>query len=402
MAVPVGWKKEGGGFYSTPISSGTKDVNTKLVSNLDGKQQIIDRDTNKVIYERNLGDDKWTTKDNGLAKKIPNAARLQKSATSQTYRLIDNAGTDNQKTAANNSKTFQSLSNRDLDLTPLKQDAFNPEPTVASGFSGRLQYPLIMTDQQDKIRFTACEIVPGSKATYVKKDDSIYIATQSPIQDTNTVKWGESQMNAIEQGAMNLARDLVDGGNPGDTMQQAMKAMAESGQAFSAEIKEYMFGAAAGRPDAFTRTTKKILNPNLELLFQGPQLRSFQMQFKMSPRDESEAKVVKSIIKYFKRHMAVRKDSTGVFLKSPHVFTVQYLNGSEIHKSIGKISPKISGETKACALLSCNVDYTPLGSYATYDDSEATMVAYNLNLQFQEIEPIYDTDYFEDDHSIGY
>jgi len=52
------------------------------------------------------------------------------------------------------------------------------------------------------------------------------------------------------------------------------------------------------------------------------------------------------------------------------------------------------------------VDYSPLGQYATYNDGDGTMVKYTINLTFQEIEPIYDTDYFQDavgsKHSIGY
>lgn len=63
------------------------------------------------------------------------------------------------------------------------------------------------------------------------------------------------------------------------------------------------------------------------------------------------------------------------------------------HPSIGLI--------KRCALRSCTVDYTPLGSYMTYEDSDATMVSYNISLQFQEIIPVYSSDY-DDKHDIGY
>ena len=116
----------------------------------------------------------------------------------------------------------------------------------------------------------------------------------------------------------------------------------------------------------------------------------------MSARSQTEADKIKKIIKYFKYHMAVRKEQ-GLFLRAPHVFTIQYCKGNkEGHPGINLISP--TDDTKACALTNCSVDYTPLGSYATYEDG--TMVAYTLSLQFQEITPIYDTDY--DDHPIGY
>jgi hypothetical protein len=50
---------------------------------------------------------------------------------------------------------------------------------------------------------------------------------------------------------------------------------------------------------------------------------------------------------------------------------------------------------KYCALQNFSVDYTPLGSYTTYEDG--TMVAYSLSMQFQELVPIYDKDYMDKD-----
>lgn len=409
MALPLGWKKESNGSYRLGLTA-SGNVQTELVTNLNGRQQIVEKGTNKVIYERNPNDTTWTTKDNTLNQRIGgNKDALLSTASGSSYRLISSEGTDAQKTSANNSKTFKSFANAGIDNTKLQQDAQKAEPTVtqqsqtvASG--KRFQYPIGMTDAQDKIRFTAVEIVPGKKSEYIQKDASIYIAAQGPIQDTNAVKWGEGTLNAAEQASLTKAQQLiVEGKDPGTVAQAAATEITEWMKKNSAEVGEYMAGLAIGKPEVFTRSTGKILNPNLELLFQGPQLRSFQMSFKMSARDRVEAAIIRGIIKYFKRHMAVRRDTTATFLKAPHVFTIQYLKGSEIHPSIGKISPKISGKTKACALLAMQTDYTPLGSYATYNDPEGTMVAYTINLQFQEIEPIYDTDYFEDDkHPIGY
>ena len=61
-----------------------------------------------------------------------------------------------------------------------------------------------------------------------------------------------------------------------------------------------------------------------------------------------------------------------------------------------------------CALQNCSVDYTPLQTYMTYDDTqdpEASMVSYNMTLTFSEITPIYQQDYDAPDvvgHSIGF
>jgi hypothetical protein len=59
---------------------------------------------------------------------------------------------------------------------------------------------------------------------------------------------------------------------------------------------------------------------------------------------------------------------------------------------------------KECALTGFNVSYTPDGNYATYEDS--SMVSYELQFSFQELEPIYNDDYTKVDRNmdthIGY
>jgi len=154
----------------------------------------------------------------------------------------------------------------------------------------------------------------------------------------------------------------------------------------------YLAEQAVGVQNLLSRATGQVLNPNLELLFNGPALRSFNFTFKLSPRSGTEADEVKKIINFFKKNMAVRVVEGNIFLKSPYVFQIKYWKGTSEHQSINLI--------KTCALQSCSVDYTPLGSYMTYEDEAATMVSYNISLQFQEIEPVYSDDY--DTHPIGY
>ena len=74
----------------------------------------------------------------------------------------------------------------------------------------------------------------------------------------------------------------------------------------------------------------------------------------------------------------------------------------EFHsETVGPYSPRDGTEVrhpsinmiKKCALTSCNVQYTPNNTYMTYDDPFRTMQAYQLTLQFGELDPIYDDDY---------
>jgi len=133
------------------------------------------------------------------------------------------------------------------------------------------------------------------------------------------------------------------------------------------------------------RSTGEIMNPNMELLFNGPSLRSFRFQFKLTPRGKTEADEVRKIIRTFKEHMAPKVSNAGTFLKTPDVFELRYRKGTDPHPFLHRF--------KQCFLKEVNVNYTGEGTYATYDDG--TPVSMIMDLSFQEIEPIYDTDYGE-------
>ena len=93
--------------------------------------------------------------------------------------------------------------------------------------------------------------------------------------------------------------------------------------------------------------------------------------------------------------MSPQRTPSNIFLKSPHTFKIRYLhrgqNGEE-HKYIGKI--------KECALQNFTVDYTPEGQYATFYDG--VMVSYEINMQFTELEPIFNEDNDKNYGEIGF
>lgn len=277
---------------------------------------------------------------------------------------------------------------------------------------GGLRYPADMDEKQDKIKFQAVKIKDRPDNLETPKYEKVgggpvVLGIQAPISDQNSVDWGPGTINAIEQKLYEKSKEMM-GDNKNLNPQPPFDAKT-LGNVLSdnkSRIQSYLGGLAAGVNNILARTDGVILNPNLELLFQGPQLRPFSFQFKLSARNAAEAKNIKSIIKYFKYNMAVRKER-GLFLKAPHVFTIRYIKGNdENHPGINLISP--TDDEKACALTNCSVDYTPLGTYMTYEDTEdyassGTMVSYTLSLQFQEITPIYDEDYMkEKQHPIGF
>lgn len=305
-----------------------------------------------------------------------------------------------------------------------------------------LRYPRDLNFNQDRIVFTAVEIDPRSEnfvagqganlggigsnvnkdniegslsafnipgPTYQKVAGSVHIAIQSPIQDQLATEWTTDSITAIDALVYNMSASLIETAN-GDAgsqqegtqgFQTALNQAVGGAKSNVGRLQRMFAGQAAGLNNILARTDGVVQNPNLELVFQGPQLRPFSFTFKLSARNEAEGNDIKTIIKYFKRHMMPRKEKESIFLRAPQVFTIMYTKGetSDPHPSINKISP--TQEKRACALTNMSVDYTPLGSYMTFNDKNATMVAYTISLQFQEIEPLYSGDY-DDSHAIGY
>jgi len=283
----------------------------------------------------------------------------------------------------------------------------NPSQSLEFSTPAGLRYPKDITSKQDRVKFQAAELLARSspsgegslsggfafefpKPSMKSVDGPVIIAIQAPISDQNSVDWGPNTINAVDSALYNASYKLMEGGDASQQVSDFLKNIIGSAGDYSGRIQRLLAGQAAGVNNILARTDNVVLNPNLELLFQGPQLRPFAFSFKMSARNQPEANEIRAIINYFKYHMAVRQES-GLFLKAPHVFKIQYEKGeNELHPGINLIAP-IVREDKACALTNFSVDYTPLGSYMTYPDG--TMVSYTLNLQFQEITPILDTDY---------
>lgn len=313
-------------------------------------------------------------------------------------------------------------------------------------------YPIDMAPAQDRMEFTVWKYDPNNRNinspsttipafgqtgggdvtagyTQVGGAGFVYLPV-TRISDTNSVDWQEDKINEFQRSLGNLSLGLMQSLSE-DAYQEAFKQggnlfqFAKNNNSFGNLVRLSLAGQAIGVNGLLTRATGAILNPNLELLFNGPILRQFGFGFDLLSKNKAEADRVKEIIKFFKQNMAVRdgvgsigessplgnnvstniNEGTSVFLNSPYVFRIKYLAGAtgddvnaKDHQSIGRI--------KMCALQSCNVDYTPMGSYMTFNDIDGdntiinTMFMYRLNLQFKELTPIYSSDYTT--HKIGF
>lgn len=290
----------------------------------------------------------------------------------------------------------------------------NGSPTAPSGAGTILRYPKNNTEGYDYLQITTYRRNPspnllgGTGFDLGDVDDVAVTPVNAPvialpmqpgISDSNSVDWGADQLNPLQLVGARLGAGLMENLSKLQLGQAGSEAITQLrntiGQGLNSisdnDIISYFAGQAVGA-NIFTRSTGKVINPNLELLFRGPQLRTFSYNYTFTPRDPDEAKDIRAIIKHFKKNMAVQRSSFGLFLETPNIFELKYIySGGGQHPFLNKI--------KKCALTNFNVEYTPDGSYMTYRDG--SMTSYSVSMQFSELTPIYSNNYNNSD-DMGY
>jgi len=243
------------------------------------------------------------------------------------------------------------------------------------------------------------------KNSYRQSEATILLPIPSNIQDGNAVSYSEDQMNSITAAAVGSISDTITNVSIGENVNvgQIFENAAKEG-GMSADVAKNLatkwaagkavsvFGGNVTVNQLLARQSGQIFNPNMELLFNGPTLRSFRFSFKITPRNREEANQVQTIIRTFKKNMAPKTGEGNAFLETPNVFELTYRKGSSAHPFLHKF--------KQCFLENIGVNYTSEGTYATYEDGTPTSMT--MDLTFKELEPVYDIDYDDDGLGVGY
>ena len=272
-------------------------------------------------------------------------------------------------------------------------------------FGKPLNYPITRDEKQDVIKFDMLKYEPKKVQGFSFGDRSgssgrtigtVTLPIPGGISDANACDWGDDRMGPLKLAAAGIALGALDasatsGGGIGGQLGDLKNQLVSNNEEMKQLIGQKAASAAVGSNEnaLFSRTQGTILNPNLELIFNGPSLRPFTFNFKMSPRSDAEAKLIAKIIRFFKQGMAPIREDSRLFLKTPHTFKIKYVlvgKGDEENPYLNKF--------KECALLSCSVQYTPEGNYAPYEDG--AMSSYQMALQFKELEPVFNDDYGSD------
>ena len=257
------------------------------------------------------------------------------------------------------------------------------------------------------------------------------------LADSNNVSWGPDQLNAltaaVTSGAMGTSnaalKGIVDflsnakGKNPGQLLSEGFSRTGDFvGDTFTNFLKSgegqesilnqpninllgsTVLGSSLLNLLQFQVSPESILargagvipNSNLALLFNAPTLREFTFSWKMSPRSKEEATRVNNILRFFKQGMAPKKSSesksggASFFLGTPNIFDIHFKTAKTKDYEILDRNDSVL-RIKTCACTGAAVNYTPEGMWNAYEKGQP--VAITLSLRFNELEPIFDTDY---------
>ena len=423
------------GYYGSDDTSNTfKGNGTNWFTLVNKKEGDID------LYEDVLEDDKragtifsesgklefnpnWFDQDLKHKAFINDNIKLVKTAASETIKkgLLAADSTLSPEAAGNKSKNLTKSNKADEGGTdnknalsnpssvPLKLDAKSEPGTRESNFGIHVFPTTLRTgrDGQDFLKidmmaFKASDLRKtgaGKKLSTVSDRDpnrqsigTVILPVPGGIQDSQQVTWNQDTINPMQLALSNIALTTIEQsiGEGAAEAADAAKAAFKTPDAKTA-LGKYIAGQASGAQNLLTRTTGAIMNPNMELLFNSPQIRNFSFAFTLAPRSREEAKTVIKIIRFFKQGMAPIRSKSRLFLKSPHTFRLAYKrNGSE-SSGFGVNDHPYLNKFKECAMGSFTVNYTPNGAYSTYDDG--VMTAYQINMNFREMNPIYNDDY---------
>jgi hypothetical protein len=209
--------------------------------------------------------------------------------------------------------------------------------------------------------------------------------------------------------------DAFDSSKGGGGWKDSLKNLANGGaglEALGAGLDK--FGGTQNAGDVLLRATGKAVNPQVQLMYKGISLRSFQLDFLFTPKSKAEAQAAKNIIDIFTYYFAptlagAAGGNEGQYFVMPSVFNLKFLfTGSDsaissvvnsVLGNLGQLGSALAptlGNTPQenlnifkvgdCVLTDMNVDYAPNG-WASYTDGAPVQT--KLSLTFKETDIIH-------------
>lgn len=213
-----------------------------------------------------------------------------------------------------------------------------------------------------------------------------YIIVNMP-QDINTqfgAQWGGKQFGFLSKKIAKAGGELASGDIGGtfkafgEIVEGTIKdgseaAKAAASAAIVAGINKIPgVGGNLTMNDLVQGSTSKILNPNVELMYEGPTLRTLALNMKLFAREEGETNTILEIGKSF-RKAAVPSGQSNRFIRVPPLIQVEFMQGGSKNENLPQY--------RRFAITAVQVNFTPDGQYVAYVDGKLPAIEIALELQ---------------------
>lgn len=217
----------------------------------------------------------------------------------------------------------------------------------------------------------------------------VFLYMPQDIQGQYGANWGGASFGAVFQ---QLARTIGRSGMPNmsslnNTIDAITGSLKTAGYKAAVDAMNKGLGTSVSLSQLMSGVSGTIMNPNVEMMYEAPELRGFQLRFKMQARDLGESQAIRGICTQFKRalHASYGGNTLGTMAETgqqitvPKIVQVSFMTGSKLNEYVPQYKP--------CALTQVDVNYTPDGAWATLPDGSP--VATELALTFKETKLIY-------------
>lgn len=269
----------------------------------------------------------------------------------------------------------------DSDYVVFEFFKYNPPFGKAKGGDGEIPADAFSGNPTESYKKYNQSIVQ-KKASKLPK---IILYMPEDVQSMYSQKWGGAEFGSLAAGLLQTAGTEVSGGALIEAIPGLMKAGAY--QAIT-DLTNKITGSNISINQAMGGVSGTILNPNTEMMYDGPNLRTFDLTFKLVAYDQEESLRIRRICNTFKKaslpsfggaSVFNQIDGAGNLITIPNICQVSFMHGPQLH-------PYLS-QYKTCAISDVSINYTADGSYATYKDGAP--VAVQLKVSFKEMKAIF-------------
>ena len=227
--------------------------------------------------------------------------------------------------------------------------------------------------------------------------EQIILNMPSEVQSEIGAEWGGKSFSFIGKQVVDAGGKLatLDFTGAGQTIGKILKegatgeaAKAAAAAAIVAGINRIPgVGGNLTMNDLIQGSASKILNPNVELMYEGPQLRALSMNLKLFARTSKEAQTLRKIGRAFRKaalpSSPLKNDNNqGRFIATPAYVKIRFMRGGDDNPDVPKYM--------MCALTGASVNYAPDGQYVSF--AGGYLPALQLGLTLQETKIIFSDD----------